>query len=299
MSKQEDTNSIDRFIDALWLEAGLAKNSLSAYRTDLSQLDRWLNKKNITLLGVERQHVLDYLSYRFDQHYRARSTARALSSIRRFYRWLLREEIIQADPTLNISSPKLPANLPKSISEAQVIALLRAPDLSTDIGERDRTMLELMYAAGLRVSELIHLNMNQVNPQQGVVRVTGKGDVERLVPIGEIAQAWVMRYINDARVSLLKHDDSDALFISHTGGFMSRQAFWYRVKHYATLADIRCHLSPHTLRHAFATHLLNHGADLRSVQSLLGHRSISTTQIYAHLAKKRLKDIYQKHHPRA
>ena len=297
-----DTQSaslIDKFLDSLWLECGLSKNTLSAYRIDLNYLYKWLNKQSICLLTAGRPMLLNYLNDRFDQGYSARSSARTLASMRRFYRWLLREEFISTDPTLNIDSPKLPLNLPKAIGEAQVERLLDAPNLNTAVGMRDRAMIELMYASGLRVTELITLTMNQINTQQGVVRIFGKGSVERLVPMGEIAEEWIKRYINDARISLLKADESNALFISNTGGFMSRQAFWYRIKYYATIADIRGHISPHTLRHAFATHLLNHGADLRCVQSLLGHSSISTTQIYAHLAKERLKSIYNKHHPRA
>jgi len=297
--KKTPSPLVDQFLDSLWLECALSKNTLSAYRTDISQFTAWLCPQGIQLETLQRETLLDYLSFRYDQGLSARSSARFLSSVRRFYRWLLREEKIDTDPTLNIDSPKLPLSLPKAISEETVEALLEAPDIKTPVGLRDRAMLEIMYGCGLRVTELISLTINQVNNQQGVVRTSGKGNIERLIPMGEIAQEWLIRYLNEARDALIKTTENDALFISIQGSKMTRVAFWYRIKHYVLIADIRCHLSPHTLRHAFATHLLNHGADLRSVQSLLGHSSISTTEIYTHLAKERLTKIYKKHHPRA
>lgn len=290
---------INQFLDALWLERGLSQNTLSAYRADLSLFATWLENKSTTLLSVSRDDVLAYLSYRYQKKFHPRSTARFLSCIRRFYHWLLREERIAIDPTLNVESPKLGRSLPKTLSEAEVEQLLAAPDVNTALGLRDRAMLEVLYASGLRITELISLSMTSINLRQGVVRVMGKGSKERLVPLGEEASSWMMKYIESARAELLNGAASEVLFISQRAQMMTRQTFWHRIKHHAATSGIRSRLSPHTLRHAFATHLLNHGADLRVVQLLLGHSDVSTTTIYTHVAKERLKSLYLQHHPRA
>lgn len=290
---------IDRFCDRLWLEDGLADLTLAAYRRDLKAFAAWLEKT--------RMHGLDaavggdveaYLAWRFARHARPRSAARYTSALKRFYRYLLRENLIAADPTVNLDSPKLPRSLPKTLTEADVERLLDTAAGDTPLGLRDRAMLETLYATGLRVSELVGLKLTAVNLSDGVLRVTGKGNKDRLVPLGEEAVQWLRRYMTDARPSLLGKKLSDAVFVSARGAGMTRQAFWYLVKRHARSADITRPLSPHTLRHAFATHLLNHGADLRVVQMLLGHSDISTTQIYTHVARERLKQLHGAHHPR-
>lgn len=289
---------IDQFLDALWLEKGLSQNSRDAYRSDLALFNGWLHERGIALDAAGRDVLLDHLAWRVEQGYKARSTARLLSGARGFYRYLLREKLIGSDPTLQIDMPLLGKPLPKSLSEADVEALLQAPDLSEPIGQRDRAMLEVLYACGLRVTELISLTLDQVNLRQGVLRVVGKGNKERLVPMGEEAVVWVERYLRDGRHELLGGRPSDVVFPSQRGEQMTRQTFWHRIKHQAQVAGIAKSLSPHTLRHAFATHLLNHGADLRVVQMLLGHSDLSTTQIYTHVARARLQDLHAKHHPR-
>jgi integrase/recombinase XerD len=289
---------IDRFLDALWLEKGLSDNTRDAYRSDLALFNGWLQEQGVELDQTGRELILDHLAWRVDKAYKPRSTARFLSGVRGFYRFLLREKLILVDPTLQVDMPQLGRPLPKSLSEADVEALLAAPDLSEAIGQRDRAMLEVLYACGLRVTELISLTLEQVNLRQGVLRVMGKGSKERLVPMGEEAIVWIERYMRDARDELLNGRPSDVLFPSQRGEQMTRQTFWHRIKHQAMVAGISKSLSPHTLRHAFATHLLNHGADLRVVQMLLGHSDLSTTQIYTHVARARLQDMHAKHHPR-
>lgn len=279
---------IDRFLDALWLEKGLSDNTRDSYRSDLALFNGWLQERNADLPSAGREVILDHLAWRVENAYKPRSTARFLSGARGFYRYLLREKLISVDPTLQIDMPQLGKPLPKSLSEADVEALLAAPDLSEPIGERDRAMLEVLYACGLRVTELISLTLEQVNLRQGVLRVMGKGSKERLVPMGEEAIVWVERYLRGARDELLGGKPSDVLFPSTRGDQMTRQTFWHRIKHQATVAGIGKSLSPHTLRHAFATHLLNHGADLRVVQMLLGHSDLSTTQIYTHVARAQI-----------
>ena len=293
-----DHPMIDRFLDALWLEKGLSDNTRDAYRSDLALFNGWLQEKGVDLMSVSREAILDHLGWRVDNGYKPRSTARLLSGVRGFYRYLLREKLIAVDPTLQVDMPQLGKPLPKSLSEADVEALLAAADLSDAIGQRDRAMLEVLYACGLRVTELISLTLEQVNLRQGVLRIMGKGSKERLVPMGEEAIVWVERYMRDARHELLNGRPSDVLFPSQRGEQMTRQTFWHRIKHQAKVAGIGKSLSPHTLRHAFATHLLNHGADLRVVQMLLGHSDLSTTQIYTHVARARLQDMHAKHHPR-
>ncbi|GLX15310.1 tyrosine recombinase XerD [Pseudomonas straminea] len=289
---------IERFIEALWLEKGLSAHTQSAYRSDLALLNGWLQARDVELQAVGREVLLDHLAWRMNEGYKARSTARLISGMRGFYRFLLREGIIDTDPTLQVDMPQLGRPLPKSLSEADVEALLAAPDLDDPIGLRDRAMLEVLYACGLRVSELVGLTLEQVNLRQGVLRVFGKGSKERLVPMGEEAIGWVERYCREARPALLAGRPADVLFPSLRGEQMTRQTFWHRIKHHAQVAGIAKSLSPHTLRHAFATHLLNHGADLRVVQMLLGHSDLSTTQIYTHIARARLQALHAQHHPR-
>ncbi|WP_137885051.1 site-specific tyrosine recombinase XerD [Pseudomonas sp. 2FE] len=289
---------IDHFLDALWLEKGLSEHTRSAYRSDLAHFNGWLQERGLQLPAAGREVILDHLAWRLNAGYVARSTARFLSGLRGFYRFLLRENLIASDPTLQVEMPQLGRPLPKSLSEADVEALLAAPDWGEPIGLRDRAMLEVLYACGLRVTELISLTLEQVNLRQGVLRVFGKGSKERLVPLGEEAIVWVERYVREARPFLLDGKPSDVLFPSQRGEQMTRQTFWYRIKHQAKVAGIAKSLSPHTLRHAFATHLLNHGADLRVVQMLLGHSDLSTTQIYTHVARARLQELHAQHHPR-
>jgi len=288
---------IDNFIDVLWLEKGLSKNTLSAYRHDISSFSDWY--KGVSLLEVQRVDLLDYLSQRLKDGYSSRSTARSLSSLRAFYSHITVKHNLKENPTSRVDSPKLGRSLPKTLSEDEVEKLISSPDIEDHIGLRDRAMLELIYACGLRVSELISLDMLNLNLRQGVIRVIGKGEKERLVPMGEEALDWVQRYINKGRPYLLKEDNKvSELFLSKRGKSMTRQTFWYRIKEYANKASINKDLSPHTLRHAFATHLINHGADLRTVQLLLGHSSLSTTQIYTEVARHRMKELHNEHHPR-
>ena len=293
-----DAALIDRWLDDLWLQRNLAENTLAAYRRDLVDLGQWLGGGR-RLVEVARSDLLEYLSHRFEQGYGARSTARQLSCLRGFYRWLLEQDLLQADPTLDLSAPRTGRSLPGVITEEEVEALLAAPDLGTAIGVRDRAMLETLYACGLRVSELVGLRLGQVNLRQGVVRILGKGSKERLVPLGEEALSWIRRWVAEGRPALLAGDRSnDVLFPSQRGRVMTRQTFWHRIRTHAAAAGITKHLSPHTLRHAFATHLLDHGADLRVVQLLLGHADLSTTQIYTHVAQARLRELHAEHHPR-
>jgi len=290
---------IERYIDAMWMEKGLSDNSLSSYRRDLRQFHEWLVKdRDSSIIRADRSSLQAYLGARLQQGQSPRSTARFMSCVRGFYHYLLREGRITVDPTLDVDSPKLGRPLPKSLSEAEVDRLLQAPDLDVALEFRDRTMLELLYACGLRVTELTSLQLGQVSVNQGVVRVFGKGSKERLVPMGEEALLWLRRYMAGPRAELLKGMPCDVVFPSRRGSQMTRQTFWYRIKIYALRADIKKELSPHTLRHAFATHLLNHGADLRVVQLLLGHSDLSTTQIYTHVAKQRMQELHAMHHPR-
>ena len=290
---------IERYIDAMWMEKGLSNNTLSSYRRDLRQFNEWLLKRDgSTITQATRSTLQAYLGARLQQGQSPRSSARFLSCVRGFYHYLLREGSLSLDPTLDVDSPRLGRPLPKALSEAEVDRLLQAPDLDVVLELRDRTMLELLYACGLRVSELTSLQMVQLSMNQGVVRVFGKGSKERLVPVGEEALRWLQRYLAGPRAELLKDIPCEALFPSRRGTQMTRQTFWYRIKIYAERADIKKHLSPHTLRHAFATHLLNHGADLRVVQMLLGHSDLSTTQIYTHVAQQRMQELHEQHHPR-
>jgi integrase/recombinase XerD len=293
-----DNGLVDRFADALWLEHGLSDHTLAAYRADLEGFDRWLAHKDVGLALAGREHVLGYLAYRVGDGAKPRTTARLLSSLRRFYHYLLREGVIDADPTAEVAAPKLGRALPKSLTEDEVEKLLAAPAGDSPLAQRDRAMLELLYATGLRVSELVSLTVGQVNLGAGVVRVFGKGGKERIVPLGEEAAYQLGQYLADGRRQLVEKHESDALFPTARGGSMTRQAFWYNIKRYAIQAGVTHPLSPHTLRHAFATHLLNHGADLRTVQVLLGHADLSTTQIYIHVARARLKQLHAEHHPR-
>ena len=288
---------IDAFIDSVWLEDGLSALTLAAYRRDLNGLALWLHTQHSSLATAVEADLQAYFAHRHDQT-KATSANRRMTVFRRFYRWALRDNRLLADPTLKLLSARQPLRLPGTLSEAQVEALLNAPDTDTALGLRDRAMLELLYASGLRVSELVNLPLLSLNMREGVLRITGKGDKERLVPFGEEAGDWTQRYLDTARSELLKHKNSPAVFVTQRGVAMSRVMFWMLIKKYALLADIHVPLSPHTLRHAFATHLLNHGADLRAVQMLLGHADISTTTIYTHVARERLKQLHAQHHPR-
>ena len=288
---------IDGFIDNIWLEKGLSQNTLDAYRQDLSNFSNWL--KPVNLENADRITLLDYLAYRLKQGYSSRSTARSLSSLRAFYAYLLSKSLISDNPTAKIQSPKLGHSLPKILSEEDVEKLINAPNTKEPLGLRDRAMLELLYACGLRISELINLDILNLNIRQGVVKVLGKGSKERLVPMGEPALDWISDYLTYGREQLLTDTKkSSILFLSNRGTGMTRQTFWYRIKLYANKAGVDQSLSPHTLRHAFATHLINHGADLRTVQLLLGHTSLSTTQIYTEVARHRMKELHREHHPR-
>jgi len=290
---------IERYIDALWMEKGLSDNTLSAYRRDLRQYHEWLGvHKGTSVVAANRSDLQAYLGARLQQGQSPRSTARFMSCARGFYHYLLRESRLTVDPTLDVDSPKLGRPLPKSLSEQDIDKLLAAPDIDVPLEFRDRAMLELLYACGLRVTELTSLQISQVSLNQGVVRVFGKGSKERLVPMGEEALSWLQRFIRGPRSELLKGLPSDIVFPSKRGREMTRQTFWYRIKIYASRAQINKSLSPHTLRHAFATHLLNHGADLRVVQMLLGHSDLTTTQIYTHIAKQRMQELHAQHHPR-
>ena len=290
---------VDRFADALWIEDGLAANTLAAYRRDLTLYAEWLAKAQGRTITETSE--ADLLAYAVAKHAgsKASSANRRLTVFKRFFRWALREHLTTADPTLKLSAAKTPLRVPKTLSEAQVEALLAAPEVATPLGLRDRTMLELMYASGLRVSELVTLKSVHLSLTEGALRVTGKGAKERLVPFGEEARAWLERYLADARGEILQGQTSDALFVTARGGPMTRQMAWKLVKAHALRGGVQVPLSPHTLRHAFATHLLNHGADLRAVQMLLGHADISTTTIYTHVARERLKALHAQHHPRA
>lgn len=294
-----DEALMEAFLDSLWLEKGLSDNTLKAYRQDLLHFSAWAKAQGTGLAEVCRADLLSYLSARKAKGLKARSTARALSCLRAFYRYLLREHKLNTDPTLQIDSPKLGRRLPGTLTEQQVEKLLQAPNPSTPLGLRDRAMLELLYACGLRVSELTDLNLPAINLNQGVVQLVGKGAKERLVPMGEEAITWLRKYLAEARPVLLQqHPTQDIVFPSARGKPMTRQTFWYRLKHHAQAAGIDTPLSPHTLRHAFATHLLNHNADLRVVQLLLGHSNLSTTQIYTHVAQHRMQTLHRQHHPR-
>ncbi len=289
---------IDRFLDAIWMERGLSENTLDAYRADLLALDQRLQGRGVELDSASKADLLEYISWRVDGGAKPRSTARQLSSFRRFYRYLLREGVIAADPTAEIAMPKIGRSLPQSLTEDEVDALLAAPNVSEPLGNRDRAMLELLYATGVRVSELINLKMSQMNLSQGVIRIIGKGNRERLIPLGGEAQDWLRDFIDGARIEILLERQTEYLFPTRRGDRMTRQAFWHIIKRYGKKAGVRKKLSPHTVRHAFATHLLNNGADLRVIQLLLGHSDVSTTQIYTHVARERMKELHSRHHPR-
>ena len=293
-----DTQLLDQFLDGIWLESGLSANTLAAYRTDLLAFQIWLAKKGLALEQVTRADLLAYLAANVRAGLSPRSSARHLSTLRRFYRYLLIQGRTQADPTADVRSPVIGRPLPKNISEQGVEKLLSTPPRGTALGSRDRAMLETMYASGLRVSELVGLTLNELDLTTGLVRVVGKGGRERIVPLGEEASESLREYLGQARSDLLKAQLTDAVFVTRRGGPMTRQAFWQLIKRYAQQAGIGAEFSPHSLRHAFATHLLNHGADLRSVQMLLGHTDLSTTQIYTHVARARLQSLHGTHHPR-
>ena len=297
---EADVRVIERFCDGLWLADGLARNTLESYRRDVTQFAAWLAAQGEGgLLAAGPGHLHRHLAWRVQARKASpRTTGRLVSALKRFYRFALQEGLRRDDPSADIEAPRIPRSLPKSLSEAEVEALLAAPDSGTDLGLRDKAMLETLYASGLRVSELVGLKVLQVSLDMGVVRVLGKGAKERLTPLGEEALDWIQRYQKLARPAILGARKSDALFVTARGAPMTRQAFWGLVKRYAARAQIRSAISPHTVRHAFATHLINHGADLRVVQLLLGHADISTTQIYTHVARERLKKIHEKHHPR-
>lgn len=301
MSDSSDSiQLIEQFLDELWSEQDLSDNTLTAYRHDLLGFARWLKQydQSLALLKVQREDIQAYLRLRDAQASKPRSLARCLSSLRRFYAYLRRHKLMHDDPTALLDAPKIGRPLPKSLSETEVELLINKPDIQSPLGLRDRTMLEVLYACGLRVSELVGLEIHEVNLRQGVLRITGKGNKQRLVPMGEEAQSWLERYLEEARPDLLKGQQIDVLFPSNRAQQMTRQTFWYAIKRYARQAGIQSALSPHTLRHAFATHLLNHGADLRVVQLLLGHSDLSTTQIYTHVAQARLQQLHAEHHPR-
>lgn len=295
-----DQHLLEQFLDAIWMERGLSENTLNSYRNDLTKLLSWFENKKLSLLSARAEDLQDYQYDLTVQEYKPSSKARMLSAIRRIYQYLYREKIRTDDPSAHLQAPKQAKRLPKAISEAQVDNLLGAPDPLDPIELRDKAMLELLYATGLRVTELVSLTMENISLRQGVVRVVGKGNKERLVPMGENAIDWVETFLEQGRPQILGDKVTDALFPSKRARMMTRQTFWHRIKHYAVIAGIDSEkLSPHVLRHAFATHLLNHGADLRVVQMLLGHSDLSTTQIYTHVASERLKELHHKHHPRA
>ena len=293
----ESKEIIDLFLDSLWMERGLSKNTLFAYRSDISKYARWLQNQGINITKAGPQNILAYLAS--TENKSTRTVARNLSSLRRLYEYLSKEDKVKQNPIKNVEAPRLGRSLPKSLTENEVESLLDAPNTNQPLGLRDNTMLEIIYGTGLRVSELITLTLHQINLRQGVVRVMGKGNKERLVPLGEISTEWLEKYLAHGRNEILGENNStDTLFPSRRGKSMTRQTFWHIVKRHAIVAGIKKNISPHMLRHAFATHLINHGADLRVVQMLLGHSDISTTQIYTHVARERLKDIHSKHHPR-
>lgn len=298
----DDRALLSGFADSQLVERGLSAHTVNAYATDLRAFACSLSKSNAQASGAvflkaENSDVMTFLAHRVSDGSSARTAARQLSAIRQFYSWLVRENLVSANPTALIRSPKLGKSLPKTLTESEVGVLLNSPVVSDDLGLRDRAMLELLYGCGLRVSELVTLRVDQVNIQQGLLRVWGKGQKERLLPIGDVAAHWLEKYLSEARPELLK-SRTDDLFLSTRGTAMTRQAFWYRIRHHALNAGISCSLSPHTLRHAFATHLVNHDADLRVVQMLLGHSSLSTTQIYTHVATERMRSLHREHHPR-
>ncbi len=295
---EADRKLIHVYLDRLWAERGLSQNTLDSYQRDLAYFATWLQKKGTQLNTAELFHLQSYLAHRFANNYSPRSTSRVLSCLRGFYRWGVRERLFEQDPTVLLENPRLGKSLPKTLTENDVEKLLNEPSVDIAIELRDKAMLEVLYGAGLRVSELVGLNINQINLRQGVVRTFGKGSKERLVPLGEEAVYWVEQYVKKARPELTGGVATDALFLSNRRQHMTRQTFWHRIKEYAKRAGIRATISPHVLRHAFATHLLNHGADLRVVQLLLGHSDLSTTQIYTHIARQRLKDLHAEHHPR-
>ncbi|MCZ2367341.1 site-specific tyrosine recombinase XerD [Vibrio diabolicus] len=297
---QQDFSLVEQFLDAMWMERGLSENTLASYRNDLMKLLTWMEKHRYRLDFISLSGLQEYQSYLVDLDYKQTSRARMLSAIRRLFQYLHREKVRADDPSALLVSPKLPQRLPKDISEEQVDALLEAPDPNDPVELRDKAMLELLYATGLRVTELVSLTMENISLRQGVVRITGKGGKERLVPMGENAVDWIETFIQQGRPALLGDTSSDIVFPSKRARQMTRQTFWHRIKYYALIAGIDTEqLSPHVLRHAFATHLLNYGADLRVVQMLLGHSDLSTTQIYTHVATERLKQIHSQHHPRA
>ena len=295
---QDSQGLITAWLDMLWAERGVSEHTRSAYGRDLKAFAEYCVVEGKGLEQIVREDILSYLGARHSVGQSARSSARALAALRSFYRYCLRQGLIEHDPVALVDNPKIPKSLPKSLSETDVERLINAPDIETPIGLRDRAMLELLYACGLRVSELVGLTLSQLNLRQGVVRVYGKGRKERLVPMGQAAERWLERYLGSARPQLLSLGESDACFPGRGGAAMTRQTFWYRIKHWAAVAGIDKPLSPHTLRHAFATHLLNHGADLRVVQLLLGHSDLSTTQIYTAVARARLQALHGEHHPR-
>jgi integrase/recombinase XerD len=297
-SKDGSDPVLQRFLDAVWVERGLSVNTLAAYRADLTALGRWLEARDSALMKATRAELLGFIAARVEGGSRPRSTARQLSSFRRFYRFMVREGMMSVDPTAHIAIPKIGRSLPKSLTEAEVDALLQAPTVTDPLGHRDRTMLEVLYATGLRVSELVSLKHNQVNFNQGVMRIVGKGNRERLIPLGDEAVGWLQQFMQGPRTEILLERQTDYLFPTRRGDRMTRQAFWHIIKRYSKKGGVAKELSPHTLRHAFATHLLNHGADLRVVQMLLGHSDLSTTQIYTHVARERLKELHAEHHPR-
>ena len=290
--------AIGRFLDAVWMERGLSPNTLAAYRADLTALIRWLSERRVMVTRTTRSDVLGFIAARVAAGARPRSTARQLSSFRRFFRFLVREGALGEDPTAQIAMPKIGRSLPRSLTEAEIEALLAAPVVTDPLGHRDRTMLEMLYATGLRVSELVNLKHSQVNTNQGVIRIVGKGNRERLIPVGDEAVRWLTEFVQGPRTEILLERQTDYLFPTRRGDRMTRQAFWHIIKRYARKAGVQKELSPHTLRHAFATHLLNRGADLRVVQMLLGHSDLSTTQIYTHVARERMKELHLQHHPR-
>ena len=295
-SMSTNSDYLEIFLDSLYLEQGVSENTLSAYRSDLDKICQFLKGEN--LMTVTGHDIESYLAHRVDLGLKPRSTARSISALKRFYQYFVREKMITDTPMLNIAQPKAGQSLPKTLSETEVEALLNAPNTEEPMGLRDKAMLELLYATGLRVSELVGLRMEQINLRQAVVFVKGKGNKERLVPLGEEAMHWLELFLKVGRAQMIKHA-TDFVFPSKRGVGMTRQTFWHRIKHYAILASVESPLSPHTLRHAFATHLLNHGADLRVVQMMLGHSDLSTTQIYTHVANERLKSVHAQHHPRA
>src|ERR1700752_2925400 len=290
--------AVSRFLDAVWMERGLSPNTLAAYRADLTALARWLPERSVPLMRTSRLDLQEFIASRVRGGARPRSTARQLSSFRRFFRYYMREGAIKEDPTAQIAMPKIGRSLPKSLTEEGVEAVLGAPEIADPLGHRDRSMLEVLYATGLRVSELVNLKSSQVNMNQGVLRIVGKGDRDRLIPLGEEAVSWLQKFISGPRLEILLERQTEYLFPTRRGDRMTRQAFWHIIKRYAQKAGVQKALSPHTLRHAFATHLLNHGADLRVVQMLLGHSDLSTTQIYTHVARERMKELHAQHHPR-